>query len=162
MNGKFVVEIPQGAAVCLVEDGRLSVFRFCLLAVPLKQGIWTRFQQVGAIGENQNVVKLARCWPGSGDAGRPTESAISASASNLPGVGVGALGLGAPSVLTESGQARSLTVYRTGPTMGLSVTASAGCLRAKMLSHSSPIRSPSPSEAPEGARVPTEPHLCHF
>lgn len=97
MNGKFVVEIPQGAAVCLVEDGRLSVFRFCLLAVPLKQGIWTRFQQVGAIGENQNVVKLARCWPGSGDAGRPTESAISASASNLPGVGVGALGLGAPS-----------------------------------------------------------------
>ena len=97
MNGKFVADIPQGAAVCLVEDGQLSVFRFCLLAVPLKQGIWTRFQQVGATGENQNVVKLARCWPGSGDAGRPTESAISASASNLPGVGVGALGLGAPS-----------------------------------------------------------------
>ena len=59
MNGKFVAEIPQGSAVCLMEDGRLSVFRFCLLAVPLKQGIWTRFQQVGATGENQNVVKLA-------------------------------------------------------------------------------------------------------
>jgi hypothetical protein len=65
-------------------------------------------------------------------------------------------------LLTESGQARSLTVYRTGPTMGLSVTASAGRPRAKMLSHSSPVRSPSPSEALEGARVPTEPHLCYF
>lgn len=94
MKGEFVAEIPQGAALCLVEDGRLSVFRFCLLAVPLKQCVWTRFQQVGATGENQNIAKLARCWPGSGDPGSlgATENAIPASASNLPRVGAGALG----------------------------------------------------------------------
>lgn len=53
-------------------------------------------------------------------------------------------------------------VYRTGPTMGLPVTASAGRPRAKTLSHSSPVRPPSPSEALEGAGVPTERHLHHF
>lgn len=49
-----------------------------------------------------------------------------------------------PGSQQESSQARSLPVCTTGPKMGLSVTASAGRPRAKMLSHSSPTWVPFP------------------
>ena len=97
MNGKFVAEIPQGSAVCLMEDGRLSVFRFCLLAVPLKQGIWTRFQQVGATGENQNVVKLVGAGLGLEMQGDPLRAPFQPLPLTCPGSGLEHWASGAPS-----------------------------------------------------------------
>lgn len=55
MNGEFMFGISQATAVCLVKDERLLIFRFCFLAVPLKECIWTYFQQVRVIGENHSI-----------------------------------------------------------------------------------------------------------
>lgn len=42
--------------MCLVEGERHFIFSFCLLVVPLKECIWTYFQQVGATGGNHSTV----------------------------------------------------------------------------------------------------------